>query len=242
MIPIGRLSALRGGAPGVPGQKARLKFSRHGSAAELSHLKQIEVVRRALDASGWPLARTNAKRPKLKISFGPAISVGYESDCEFCDAELRSRIDWAAAPAQLAPHLPAGLSLVSARSIPVFFPSLEESVNVADYILVAPFLSGTEGRWQAFWAAETFPVVKKKQDREETVDARACVRAWRLEGETLHLQVRFGPGRTLKPERIAQAVCGAPDEAVALGVPGATLRVLRERMALEKSDGTLLEP
>ena len=223
-------------------QRARLRFSRHGAGALLSHLKQIESIRRALERAGWPLAKSESRKPKPRLSFGPAVSVGYESDAEYCDVELASRIDFAKAAESLAPHLPEGYALVGAKSIPRFFPSLEQTLNIADYRLRSPLFAGTRDKWEAFHRAASFPVVKKKQDREEVVDARACVREWTLTDDVLKLRVRFGPGRTLKPERIAQAVCGLDDRAVGMGGPDDQVRVTREQMYFEKQNGDLVEP
>lgn len=231
-----------GANPAVALLRVRLRFSRRGEGAALSHLKQIEGIRRALEAAGWPLARSEARKPKPRLSFGPAVSVGYESEAEYCDVELASRLDFAKAGESVSPHLPPGYTLLSVKSIPRFFPSLDETLNMADYRLRSALLADTRERWEAFDRADRFPVVKKKQDREEVVDARACVKDWTLEGEMLKMRLRFGPGRTLKPERIAQAVCGFEDRVVEMGGPGCQVRVFREQFYFEKQNGELVEP
>src|SRR5205807_6635586 len=58
--------------------------------------------------------------------------------------------------------------------------------------------------------------------------------SWALEGDKLKLELRFAPGRTLKPERIIQAVCGLPDEQVEMGGPSCVLRVKRAQLFFEK--------
>jgi radical SAM-linked protein len=239
---IGSRSVGRFGAPGVAIQRARVRLSREGEAAMLTHLRHIETIRRAIDASGWPASRTQAKKPKLKVAFGPAISVGYESEAEYADVELAARLDPAKAKEDLQKHLPAGYGVVSVKSIPRFFPSLEETLNAARYALTSPLLAGTEEKWRRFEASERFMVVKKKADREEVIDARACVKSWSLDGEKLDIVVRFGPGRTLKPERIAQAVCGLSDADIEMGGPDCKVRVRRLQFYLEKQGGDLVEP
>ena len=241
MIPSGRrVSPLFGAAATV--RRARVRFSRLGPATALTHLQQIESIRRAVVAAGWPVALSGGKRPKPKVAFGPAISVGYESTAEYCDAELAGRLDLPKARADLEAKLPPGYAVVDIKSIPRFFPSLEESVNVADCELRSPLFADAREAWDRFWASSRFVVKKVKADRTEEIDARALVREWNLEGETLRLLLRFGPGRTLKPERVVQAVQGLPDEAVAVGTPSAQVRVKRTHLYLEKSDGSLSEP
>jgi radical SAM-linked protein len=237
-----RFQSISRGSSVVPLQRARVRFSRTGEAAAFSHLQQIDAVRRALEASGWPVARSQAKKPKLKLSFGPAISLGYASDAEYCDVELQSRLDFQKAKEQLAPHLPPGYGVVHVKSIPLFFPSLEESLNAASYEVRSELLRNTGPAWEAFWQADRFLVTKKKADREEIIDARGCVRSWRLEEDKLELVVRFGPGRTLKPERIIQAVCRIQDADAAMGQPDSKLKVKRIQLFMEKSTGELVEP
>jgi len=176
------------------------------------------------------------------VAFGPAISVGYESEAEYVDVELAARLEPVKAREDLQKTLPEGYGVVSVKSIPRFFPSLEETLNAARYELVSPLFVGTEEKWKQFAASERFMVIKKKADREEVIDARACVKTWTLEGENLDIVVRFGPGRTLKPERIAQAVCGLTDADIEMGGPECKVRVKRVQFFLEKQGGELVEP
>lgn len=223
-------------------QRIRARFARLGTASRLSHLQQIDELRKALTASPWPLAMTQSKKPKPLISFGPAISVGYESEAEYCDVDLVSRIDLQAAAAQLAPYLPPGFSVLGVKSIPRFFPSLESSVNLAVYQVNSDLLNGRKPAWQAFWEKEHFFVTKKKADREEVIDARCAVRSWTLEGSRLEMELRFGPGRTLKPERVVQAVCGLSDAQIEMGRPECRLTVKRLHLFFEKENGDLVAP
>jgi len=213
----------------------RLRFKRVGPARALSHLQQIDAIRRALTASSWPLVKSRGKRSRAKIAFGPAISVGYESYAEYCDVNLEKRLDVEAAKVSLAPHLSEGFELMSAKSIPRFFPSLDQALNAGTYQIVAPGLEATSAAWEAFEKSERFPVVKKKEDREVIIDARPLLRSWKLEGPQLELTLRFGPGKTLKPERLIQAVCKWPEASV-------DWRIVRTHLFFEKQSGELVEP
>ena len=223
-------------------QRVRLRFRRWGAASNLTHLHQIEAIRRALEKSNWPLAKSDGKRPKPKASFGPAISVGYESDAEYCDVELVARLNIQTAGESLQPNLPEGYALMSVKSIPRFFPSLDQTLNAASYEIVSPLLVGSAGRWENFEKQDHVMVVKKKESGDVVIDARACVRSWKLENDTLYLDIRFGPGRTMKPERIMQAVLGLADAQVEMGPVNPSLKVKRLKFYLEKENGELVEP
>lgn len=223
-------------------QRLRVRLARRGPARLLSHLQQIDMVRRALQDAAWPVSKTQAKKPKLKVSFGPAISVGYESEAEYFDVDLQAKMDPARSQETLSPHLGDGYALVSVKSIPRFFPSLEESVNVARYVVQSPLLAPTKSRWEDFWRKENFLVIKKKEDREIAIDARACVRQWALNGDTLELELRFGPGRTLKPERVVEAVCGFQPSDLVDDKGLLTCFISRKSLAFEKGSGDCVEP
>jgi radical SAM-linked protein len=229
-------------SPGVSLQRVRVRLARRAAARFYSHLKQLEEIKKALLKSGWPLITSGAHKLRPKVAFGPAISVGYESEAEYFDVELGSRLDALKGQESLGAVLPEGYEVMSVKSVPRFFPSLDQTLNAAKFILTSPDLRGTDAAWQSFAAVKEFPVVKKKQDREEIIDARQCVRSWSLNGDTLDLEIRFGPGRTLKPERIVQAVCQFNDEQADASRPESVLRVKRTQLFMEKTTGELSEP
>jgi radical SAM-linked protein len=204
-------------------------------------LQQIETLRRALEKSNWPTSKSGGKRPKAKVSFGPAISVGYESMCEYCDVELNSRLDMKTGKEELQRHLPDGYMVMEVKSIPRFFPSLENSLNAVRYEVRSALLVGKESDWEKFWSEKCFIVTKKKESGDVAIDARPLVKSWKLTGDQLELVLRFGPGRTLKPERILQSVCNLSDDDVAMGTPTSKCLVKRTNMYFEKQNGELAE-
>jgi radical SAM-linked protein len=223
-------------------QRLRVRLRRTGPATSLSHLQQIDAIRRTLRSAGWPVSIQGSKRINFKVAFAPAISVGYESDAEYCDVDLSTRLDVAQAKADLEKHLPAGFSLLDLRSIPRFSPSLDQSLNIASFEVSSPLLRGTDAAWNKFWAEKNFLVTKKKEDRDVVIDARPLVRSWKLSGEKMELMLRFGPGRTVKPERLIQAVLGLTDDQVRMGTPTCVLEIKRRQLYFEKSNGDLFEP
>jgi hypothetical protein len=156
--------------------------------------------------------------------------------------ELESRIDPKTAPDLIKPFLPVGYELIGVKSIPRFFPSLDQTLNGAAFEVRSPLLVGTEPKWNHFWSQPHFIVLKKKESGDVAIDARACVVSWKLDHDTLELMLRFGPGRTLKPERIIQAVCGLEETQVDIATVDAPLRVKRKQLYMERQDGSFVEP
>jgi len=105
----------------------RLVFGRNEKAKNMSHHEQIKFFRNFL----------KEKIPYIvsdrKISFGPAISCGYESLCEYIDLYLFQRIDFADFEKILRDTREKGFELLKAFSVPVFFPSIENSVEISEF-------------------------------------------------------------------------------------------------------------
>jgi len=191
-------------------QRLRFRFRRLQEAKHLSHLEQIDLLRRTFKATGWPVAYGGGRRPKMKVSFGPAISVGYGSEAEYCDLCLRARLNPGEAMEKLAHHLPAGFECLQVKSVPVFFPSLEELINLAVYeIQDFPDRldeAALEGGLERLRQASSFMVKKKRGDDLISIDAKPLIRALGTAERKVHLELRLGPKRTLKPEKILETL------------------------------------
>ncbi len=214
-------------------QRLRLRFRRAGIVRFLSHLEQIEMFRRVMRRSGLPLNYTGGFSPQIKMAFGPAVSVGYESGSEYVEVELTRRVEPAEVQLRLAPALPEGYSLMSARKVPVFFPSLDSLLNVAEYYIG---VAVTDEAIEKLLARKEIIIEKRKENRIERVDARPLIREMKREGDGLMLQLRFGPKRNVKPERVIQVLCGMTEEEAKL------LPVERRALVIEKNDGSIAEP
>ena len=197
-----------------PKSRIRLKFARLEAARDLSHLEQIKILRGRAAACGlkfWPAKAGGALIPRM--AFGPAVSVGHESLCEYADLYLEEFAKDAAALEKLQPLDDARFRLLSARRIPVFFPSIEAAVNAAEYFMEAGFEPGfSQAAVDAFLALKNLVYEKVKPSGErKTLDARAPVLAasYTPEAGLLKLTLKLAPGLNVKPEVVAELMAGA---------------------------------
>ena len=211
----------------------RVCVARTGPARQLTHLGQIEAMRRAVTESGLP-ALTDGKRKRPRLAFGPAISLGWESLAEYFDMELASAPAAEAVTMALVRSLKDGFALKGVRRIPAFFPSLDSTINVASYDIEARFPDDAPRRLEVFLARRDIVVEKIKEAGVERVDARPLIVRMQLDGPTrLGLTLRFGPKRTVKPEALLREWLGALPE-------GALIR--RSGLFSETSAGELMTP
>jgi len=196
-----------------PKSRIRLKFARLAAAKDLSHLEQLKVLRARAAACGlkfWPAKGAGGAAPKM--AFGPAVSVGHESLCEYADLYLEEFARDEAAAEKIRPLDDERFRLLSARRIPVFFPSIEAAVNAAEFFLEGDFPAGFSGAAvDAFMALKELPWEKVKPSGErKTLDARGPVLSASYDpaASLLKLTLRLAPGKNVKPETVAELMSG----------------------------------
>ena len=99
---------MRGGAA-FP---VRLQYTKRGKVRWISHRDVARAFERAFRIAQLPLAFTEGFSPRPKVSFGLALSTGYESDAEYLDVEFASPVD---IDALRADHCDSRLRLPSGR-------------------------------------------------------------------------------------------------------------------------------
>jgi radical SAM family uncharacterized protein len=173
-----------GGALAVPlaetARSYRLTFEKLGDARYLSHRNTMDVLERALRASGAPVRYTEGYNPHLRMSMGPALPLGHESKHELFDVDVLDALSEAHVAAVNA-RLPGGLRITVCVELSKGTKSLGRAATEAVYSFTLPngetrterlALSGTEA---------TTP--KKFLEREYGVppEGQHAVRVTRLE-------------------------------------------------------------
>ncbi|HOW28374.1 MAG TPA: TIGR03936 family radical SAM-associated protein [Elusimicrobiota bacterium] len=218
--------------------RVRCRFARDGAMRFLSHLEQIELLRRTFRRLHWPIA-TGGKQETMNVSFGPAISVGYSSEAEYADLELYQRMECEGMKEELHRCLPPGFRVLSVHRIPLHFPSLEEILNVAGYSVEREeYLRGAtrETVLDQFKKNPHVRVTKKKKEKEESIDVGDLLKEFEWDDQKIRMVLRFGPGRTLRPEHILKTVLSLTDDQTR------SLKIHRQALFSEQADGQLWEP
>jgi radical SAM-linked protein len=196
-----------------PKSRIRLKFARLAPAKALSHLEQIKILRGRAAACGLKFcpAKTGGQTMP-RMAFGPAVSVGHESLCEYADLYLEEFVREDAVAEKIKPLDDKCFRLISARRIPVFFPSIEAAVNAAEYFMETEFPAGfSQAAVDAFMALKNAAYEKVKPSGErKTLDARTPVLAVSFDKESslLKLTLKLEPGKNIKPEIVAELMAG----------------------------------
>lgn len=196
--------------------RMRLRFARLENAGNMSHLEQIKALRDIAAASGLDCCPAkHGKNLVPKMSFGPALSAGYGSRCEYADLYLAQACKEEVAMAKLAAVKSETFSLLSVKRVPVYFPSIEASVSAARYLIEAEFKGDLmQAGVDAFFARESAPYTKPAPAGEAgpglTVDVRPLVMSAELDAAagTLRLTLKVEPGRNVKPVEVLGVMAG----------------------------------
>ncbi|MGH9024575.1 MAG: TIGR03936 family radical SAM-associated protein, partial [Acidimicrobiia bacterium] len=111
----------------------RLRFTKRGPVRFISHRDVARAFERAFRILQLPLAFTEGFVPRPRVSFGLALSVGYESDAEYLDVALAEPIPLDRTGPELSGALPAGIDVTGVGVLTDRAPALQEAVTAAAY-------------------------------------------------------------------------------------------------------------
>ena len=195
----------------------QVTYSRRGRICYLGHLEILRLIFRTLRRAGIATNFTKGFNPTPKVSFGPALPVGTESDAEFFIMDLPAALaDPAVAVGHLNAKLPPGLTVIAITRHDGPIPADIESAYTIT--LPRPLTAQERQRLAAFIACSAYPVAKTRKGKEQTVDIRPLVTSL-VESAPDSVELRLlslsgQPG--IKPVEALQAVLGLD----AAGVPG----------------------
>jgi radical SAM-linked protein len=174
----------------APPTKVRVRFSKAGKIRFLSHRDLARVWERSLRRAGVRLAYSEGFSPRPKISFGLALSTGYESRGEYLDLTLAEGVDLDLdGLAQLVdPALPTGMAVQAAVPLPPGSESLQAAVTSCTWLIELPGVDeATAGeRIDAALAAAELPITVERKGTETTTDVRPGILAVSVAPEHLH--------------------------------------------------------
>jgi radical SAM-linked protein len=227
----------------------RLQFAKHGKIRWISHRDTARAFERAFRIEALPLTFTQGFAPRPKVSFGLALSTGYESDEEFLDVSFREPVELEALPARLNRALPAGIEVTGAVELDERAPALQEVVTAVTWTVdvardddVALDAAELRSGVAALLARDVVVVTRSRKGRQVDDDVRGAIRSCTVIGPAgdgtvrCELETSTQP-RGAKPHDVLAALMQVTP---AVG-PLAERRVVRTHQFIER-DGARLSP
>ena len=222
--------------------RLRIQFAKTGSMALLSHLDLMRMLERALRRSGLPISFTGGFHPLPRIQIALALPLGCEANSEWMDLEFTDALAAETLIRTLQPLLPEGITLLSAREVPVGGPSLSQEISGAvwsfdvDLESPGPIAVDWDAALHALLGADALiwnDTDKKGRPRQR--DCRASLQTLDImeargqQGRRLRLEAGVDEmGRSLRPVQIQHWLAEQLNQPIAVG------KVCRDALVLAR--------
>ena len=211
-------------------QRLRLRFTKEGDAALLSHLDLLRLLDRALRSAALPISFSAGFHPLPRLQVGHALPLGVHGGGELLDLELAEVVSPMTLINTLQPRLPTGIQLLMAEEVPLGQKSLAQLLEGAHWMMGFCLESGASlpGRsWQdacrAVLATPCLPWEDTdKKGRARQRDLRPLLKdltLHRQRGAAVQLAVDVAidsTGRSLKPEQLERILARHLGEALSI--------------------------
>lgn len=161
--------------------KARVRYDKRGKVRFLSHRDLARVWERSLRRAGIKVAYSEGFSPRPRLSFGLALSTGYESLGEYLDIDLHPDAGVAIEdlPGAVTPHLPVGITAQAAIPLEPGIDSLQAAVTSSTWQLevLGPDAAALAAAVQRGNDATELPITVERKGSEVEVDARPGILA-----------------------------------------------------------------
>jgi radical SAM-linked protein len=228
---------------GDTGFPVRVRYAKRGKVRWISHRDVARAFERALRIEQLPLAFTLGFSPRPKVSFGLALSTGYESEAEYLDLELSEPIDLESLPARLTAALPIGLEVDAVVALEERAPALQEVVAAVTWQVEVTDDDGEAVPVETLRElvdranhASVLEVTQVRKGRASVADVRPAIRRLELLDGTVEMELLTQP-RGAKPSEVVAAIAGFSTPAATLAVG----RAVRTHQWIER-DGARCEP
>lgn len=217
-----------------PRYRYRARFNKNGRLRWLGHLDLVRMLVRALRRAGFAMVYSEGFNPRPRVSFGPALPVGVDSEAEYMDFESHDRLDAETARERINAALPGGLRCETVRPIAADTAKLGDAVRAARYRARTGEPLDIEAGVAALRAAGTI-TVRRKKGRVQVFEAeREILEVEKLDETSLRLTLAVHSGEAcLRPDEVLGQAFG--------GRQASSFRLTREDL-LVNWRGRLVSP
>ena len=212
--------------------RLRLRWGKTDRRRLLSHLDNIKAIEEAVRRSQVPFSYSQGARPRMKLSFGPPLPMGFTSECEFIDISLE-QLCTGQMVESIRNAMPEGFQLLESKTVFAKTASLSESINRVVYTLCLDDntdMTKLKERVDSLLAKEKLEMLRKTKSGESTVDIRPAIYEIIIRDNELKLKLGIGQGGYARPTEVAGLLFDIDEERAA------ELKFHRQEMYRETED------
>ena len=189
----------------------RIKYAKRGRIRFISHLDVKRAITRTLMRANVPLAYSQGFNPRPKISLGPPLPLGYESNCELADIFLAENMPEESLRRTLEAAMPKGLDLVGVERVLSDSTKLSQASS-AHYVVELPgeeVADNADSLVRVFLEKESVIIERVRKDTVKIVDIRHFVTeatvAEEADSRWLHVDISMSGQGSCSALEVAQA-------------------------------------
>lgn len=188
--------------------KIRLVYKKGDAARFTSHLDMMRIFIRILRRAKVPVAMSQGFHAHPKIASGPPLSTGFTSQMEYLDLELTDRMP-RDLPKLINQFMPAGIEVLESKVLLTKVPSLNGSINLAEYRIRAEWGMQPDDLDNAitqFLRSNEHRVKRLKKGVEKEVDIRPFVSHIEFADNSLFMGLKLSNEGSARVEEVVQAL------------------------------------
>lgn len=193
---------------GEPAVRLRFKFSLSGPSRYISHLETVKLVERALRRADFPVAYSRGFHPHPRISFGPALPLGYETRGDYFDVLLNESVEDALD--KLNASIYGGIEIITTEEIPLSAQSLSALINLLTYEIRLKRKTEDLERFVEAWRNGEPVSISDRKGREWEVSKH--IRRIDFLKETIRFEAEIIGGKSPRPDVLLAQTGYSPGE------------------------------
>lgn len=190
--------------------KFRIKFSKTGRAAYLSHLDTMRTLQRAIARATLPVKHTEGFNPHAYISIALPLSLGYTSDCEYLDLILLELLPENEIISRLNAVLPEGFRVLRAYEQETKVKEISGAKFVLEFVYDNGFDENVVSGLEELLTRPSIMVMKKSKRGETETDIAPMIYSLAFAPEEEKLRVfahlAAGSAMSLNPEYLLRVI------------------------------------
>ena len=187
--------------------RVRLRFAKCGDLRLVSHHDIMRCLERMLRRARIPIAMTKGYNPRPKITFALALGLGIESRSEVVDLELAEPLEPAELLCRLRGVAPVGFEWLEASPLPTGAGAPRPKTVEYCIPVCGERRQTAQINLQSLLSSETWPLLRKRPNRESTFDLRPEVITAELTVDgLLRFRLKVSADGSARPEELLEAL------------------------------------
>ncbi|MGB2580006.1 radical SAM-linked protein [Elusimicrobium simillimum] len=177
--------------------KMRIRYARANS---LTQGQTANIWREMLLSSGLPIAKMDSDASRPRLTFGPPLALGQDSECEYIDLYFTDFVKDTEAFEALKKAEKGGIKVLESKEIPYQFPSIASLSDVVEYEVIGVDNFNPPPLEDFLGSKEIIVTTVHENGLRETVDIKPYILSAKLDGGVLKITLCKVNGRSVKVE------------------------------------------